>query len=160
MENYFDDRLGVNVKVCEFKDLGIISEDIPASVVQFSAREFPERQQTFQGMVGSRMKADNRDVSETTKKADAVRFCVGKYPDLHEKFFEANKQRRSERQEPPGEAEGQDDKPVTFDEAVEARIKADSRDVSDVKKKAEAVRFCIGKYPELHKKFLAENRQK
>jgi len=56
--------------------------------------------------------------------------------------------------------EGQEGQPATFDEAVEARIGADSRDVSDTKKKADAVRFCVGKYPDLHGKFLEDNRQK
>jgi len=47
--------------------------------------------------------------------------------------------------------------PTTFDEAVEKRVNSDNSDKSEVSKKAAATRFCVGKYPELHKKMLEEN---
>lgn len=70
------------------------------------------------------------------------------------------RQEFSDQQAEPEKKEDQDGKPATFDAAVEARVKADSRDVSDTKKKADAVRFCVGKYPDLHAKFIEANRQK
>ena len=59
-----------------------------------------------------------------------------------------------------GKKKDDETKPATFDEAVKTRIKADSRDVSDVKKEADAVRFCVGEYPDLHEKLLEANKQK
>ena len=160
MKAYWDALLNAEVAICEPEDLKLQNSDSKPSGFPSRAAMFSDGQEpaTFDEAVEARIEADSRDVLDVQKRAEAVRFCVGKYPDLYDEFLEANRQKSSEQREQPKKTKGQNAQPATFDEAVEARIKADSRDVSDVQKRAKAVRFCVGKYPDLHKKFLAKNK--
>jgi len=72
---------------------------------------------------------------------------------------ETAEQEFSDEQKQTAENKSTDGEPATFDEAIEKRISSDNSDKSEVSKKAAATRFCVGKYPELHKKMLETQKK-
>lgn len=80
-------------------------------------------------------------------KVDAVRFCVREFPELHEVFLqEQAKAAANDMQSEPDQA---------------ADFMATVREYAKKKKcsEADAVRFCVHQYPELHQAFLEKQRQ-
>lgn len=92
-------------------------------------------------------------------EGDAIRFCVGEYPELHQEFLaeqrtkaEAEKAQRTQAAEHTIQKPNanENSKPMNWDMAVKQRMKEASCSEGD------AIRFCAGEYPDLHEKFLEE----
>jgi len=109
----------------------------------------------FWDVVGQRMGEIN------CSKGEAIRFCAGEYPDLHKKFLEEQRQKSetdaqefSDEQTSAEPDRDENGRPANWDAAVKLRMKEAECSEGD------AIRFCVGRYPDLHRKFLDEQRQK
>lgn len=89
-------------------------------------------------------------------QADSIRFCVREFPELYLQFLEdqTEKAKVSDITSEPDQlaAENRDAQPATW----EAAIKQQTTETKC--SQADAVRFCVRKYPELHRKMLEEQK--
>jgi len=89
-------------------------------------------------------------------QADSIRFCVREFPELHMQFLQdqAEKAKVSDITSEPDQlaAENRDGQPATWEAAIKQQM-------TETKcSQADAVRFCVRKYPELHRKMLEEQK--